>query len=125
MLDIELENSFNKIHKSSNLSNKLCLLRKLNRAKLDEGGNMKTYILKILEIVDLCNRRLEHRYPNAIKQLISRLLAKGTRIDFCKHEPTCEKYIQAELTDVRYPKSIGYRARKYLEIVQSDLGRRI
>lgn len=52
MLNIELENSFNKIHKSSNLSNKLCLFRKINRAKLDEEGNMKSYILKILEIID-------------------------------------------------------------------------
>lgn len=40
------------IHESSNLSNKLYLLRKRYSTKLNESGNMVAHITKILELVD-------------------------------------------------------------------------
>lgn len=62
-----------------------------------------------------------HIARNAIKQLISREFTKGMRNDFYKHERTSENCIEEELTDIPYPKSTDYRARKILDIVHSDV----
>lgn len=45
-------NKLKQVHKRSNLSSKLFLLRKLYSLKLEEHGNMQAHINKLLELVD-------------------------------------------------------------------------
>lgn len=66
------------------------------------------------------HRRLGHRDPAAIKNLISKELATGIRISPCSDQITCEKCIKGKLTQAKFSEN-QWRENEPMKLIYSDI----
>lgn len=76
---------------------------------------------KQVNCIHVWHRRLGHRNPEGIKQIVSKGLATGIEIENCHSIKQCITCIEGKLTRKTFPKVSEHRSSKLMEIVHSDL----
>lgn len=119
-----------------NFSKKNCYIKKgdieVATAKHEKGlhkievyGEEVNSVTASCETISNCihiwHRRLGHRNPESIKDLVKRKRADGIEINECKNIKQCVSCIEIKLRRKSFPKVSSSRSKEVLDLIHSDL----
>lgn len=88
---------------------------------LERANLVKTSCEKLGNCLHLWHRRLGHRHPGTIKELVERDLADGIKLESCDDVKQCISCVEGKLTRKAFPKISDNQSNKILDLIHSDV----